>query len=345
MRTIPNILITALLLFLLVSFAQAVKVGVVIDFPNQASFTKCLDLSEGSNGYDLLEATGLDIDWSPPSQWGHGLCGIESVGCTTDNCFCGGSEYWGIYLREKGENSWEYLPVGFDAGSECWNRNQNSFEGHYCIAEGDVFGLRWGTYDQLPEKKSFNELCNPKRRKREVKELQVSLDPRNPRVDQQVLIHTGEKKAEIRILTESGKKVFDTVTDEDGTANLVMTKAGIYDILINARGYPHTYVDLVVSASSTSTISTSTILPTTISPPKEISTIPFESTVSSTTTISSTSSSTISQEDEKIKVVVKDLTGRVVDQNQKVGGGNLKKAGIVILLLVIATLAALFMKN
>ncbi|MFH1722307.1 MAG: carboxypeptidase-like regulatory domain-containing protein [Candidatus Altiarchaeota archaeon] len=343
--------ITGILILIFTGLAQAIKVGVIIDFPNQETFMKCLDLAEGSDGYDLLEATGLGIVWSPPSQWGHGLCGIEGTGCPSDNCFCGGEEYWGIYLAEDGETSWDYLPVGFDAGSECWNRDQNSFDGHYCIAEGDVFGLRWGTYDQLPEYGSFREICK-KRRDREHKKLNVFFEPVNPLVEQEITVNTEIKKANVRVLSDGGRKIVEGETGDDGKTKFTLSSAGNYKIQVTATGYPHKYLDLIVSPSTTSTVTTTSVPQITSTIKASTSAIPTSTvaTSSSTTssiTSSSTSSSTssLNPKSQLIQSVADDLTGKAVAVPKTNGKGILEKAGVVFLLLLVASLAALFLRK
>lgn len=131
-----------------VSGVDAARVGVVVEFPGGAIITECIDAAEDMNGYDLLRMSNLEIEWSPPTEFGHALCSIFNVGCPSDNCFCNTS-YWGFYTLVGGE--WSYSPVGFDGGFSCSE--------HYCVNDGDVIGLAYGDAKTVPKKFRFEDIC------------------------------------------------------------------------------------------------------------------------------------------------------------------------------------------
>jgi len=55
------------------------------------------------SGFDILEQSGLNITWSPPTQYGHKLCAINGTGCPVNNCYCNrDSMYWNFYLKRIG---------------------------------------------------------------------------------------------------------------------------------------------------------------------------------------------------------------------------------------------------
>ncbi|MEA3255280.1 MAG: hypothetical protein U9Q22_05550, partial [Candidatus Altiarchaeota archaeon] len=64
-------------ILLLTCNVDAVKVGVVVQFPDGEVFKECRTVSEDTNGYDIMQGTDLDITWSAPGPWGHGLCAIN----------------------------------------------------------------------------------------------------------------------------------------------------------------------------------------------------------------------------------------------------------------------------
>ena len=126
-------LIAALLALILAATAQAERIGVVVTFPDGTTHKECIETEDNASAYEIMQQTSLPLGWSYDSTWGHGMCSINSIGCPEDNCYCS-SDYWGFYI---GTGSWHYSPVGFDAG-DCWNRDWNSWDGHYCARDGDL---------------------------------------------------------------------------------------------------------------------------------------------------------------------------------------------------------------
>ncbi len=147
-------LLTAALMLYLVSNACAVKVGVIVEFPDGEVIDRCVTVEENENGYEVLQKTGLSIEWSYHELWGHGLCKIRDTGCPGDDCWCS-SSYWNFYIADNGD--WEYSPTGFDSGNSCSE--------HYCAQEGDILGFAYGDYGTEPAYIKHREICE-KRKKR-----------------------------------------------------------------------------------------------------------------------------------------------------------------------------------
>ena len=148
-----------LLVGILACSASAINVGVVVEF-SDSDYTECVSVSEGADGYEVLQETALDIEWDYyDALFGHSLCGIEDTGCSSSSCWCGGDSYWGFLMKSSGDSSWTYSPVGFDGGDSCWNGELTSWDGHYCAEANDLIGVAWGPYGTQPENYEFHEVC------------------------------------------------------------------------------------------------------------------------------------------------------------------------------------------
>jgi len=154
--------ITALLgvtIILLCLPASAVRVGLLAVFPDGKIYQKCIDAEPGASGFDILEQSGLNITWSPPTQYGHKLCAINGTGCPVNNCYCNrDSMYWNFYLKRIGYEEWEYpdpIESKFDGGNTC--------QEHYCAKEGDILGLKYSVYRDTPFTYRFQDICTDNR--------------------------------------------------------------------------------------------------------------------------------------------------------------------------------------
>ena len=273
---------------ILPGYVTAARVGVFVEFPDGNTYSKCIDIEGSKNAYDIIQKTDLNISWSPPSQWGHGLCMIDTVGCPSDNCYCS-SSYWNFYIKKLNENSWSYSPVGFDGGSGCWNGDYNSFDGNYCANDGDVLGLSYGGYGTIPRTVEIESICRiSKASERERNSLLISISPERIYAEEFITIRVLDnrtldpiKDAEIIIYprdSDASLKIFNGFTNKNGIVSLSINKSGNYKTLVAASGYPHKYLDLnvankkrveenltriestsTIELTSTSTESTSTI--------------------------------------------------------------------------------------
>ncbi len=153
-----------LLIFITISLLPLItadKVGVVIGFPDGSIHAECIQESKDTNAYDLLNKLSLSTLWAGPSTFGHSLCKINNIGDDISGSSC---SYSGKYWRFLSgiNNKWEYMPVGFDGGNECWNGDLNSFNGHYCVDDKDIIGASYGEFgDPLPNFYTFDQICVP----------------------------------------------------------------------------------------------------------------------------------------------------------------------------------------
>jgi len=117
------------------------QAGLVVTLPDGSSVLRCVAFSsESISGYDLLTTSGLQLDTSFDPAMGNAVCGIESQGCGSDNCFCGMPDYWSYWHLENGE--WVYSQAG-----------ANTFE----VTAQTVDGWSWG--DQPPVSVTFDQIC------------------------------------------------------------------------------------------------------------------------------------------------------------------------------------------
>lgn len=147
-------------LILLINSVSA-KVALVVEFPNGNIYKGCVNISDGENGKTILEIAKLEPRGSIHPQYGFFLKCIKN--------FCDGDgKFWSFSLILPEKNDWVHSSVGIGPGGDlnnfCWNRNLDSFEGHYCSHDGDVLGFSLN--EKFPKKFSFNELCGERENKK-----------------------------------------------------------------------------------------------------------------------------------------------------------------------------------
>ena len=148
-----------IIFLLLTGSALAAKVGVVVEFKNGDIYKECIDAAEDTNGYDLLQKSKLDILWSPDSAFGRLICRINGEGTDVEGSFCAYfGEFWSFNIAK--DNDWIHSPVGHNGPGGCWNREEDSFVGHYCVKNGDVLGYKF-TDSGEPPFISFDDICSP----------------------------------------------------------------------------------------------------------------------------------------------------------------------------------------
>jgi len=269
---------------------DAIRVGVVVEFPNGTVFKKCLILPEGTNGYEIMQRTGLKLEWAYWEGLGHALCKIEDTGCPASSCWCEYPKYWNFYIKKIYRDSWRYSPVGFDTPGGC--------DMHYCAEDMDMLGFAYGGFGTKPEELSFDDVC-PTRRKREPREFTITIFPEKIYENDRIEIRILDKKtlegisgAEIEVFSGrpgSSSPIFSGKTDDNGTVVLEINRKGMYRGRVSVRDYSPSqeYFDIFVneksistSTSSTSTTTTSTVLTTSTTSSTTIST----STIASITT-------------------------------------------------------------
>lgn len=97
-----------------------------------------------ADGQSLLEASGLrHTTQFFRDQNSYALCSIEGEGCVfpDHNCFCK-PEYWSAWRLE--DEGW----VSFEQGLSKWE-----------LADGQVWGLRWGDGATPPGEADFAAIC------------------------------------------------------------------------------------------------------------------------------------------------------------------------------------------
>lgn len=340
----------------------AARVGVVVSFPNGETITECVDVSDSTDGYEVMQKTGFDIAWSDGGLWGHGLCGIGGVGCPAEDCYCGVDEYWGFHIFRG--SGWDYMPVGWDAGDECWSGDFESYDGHYCARDGDVLGYVWGAWGTQPVKKSFGEICPQKSVGGRSRGLVAEIN--GVVVDKEFSAFSGgsikmvvkcEEDLEplndytVEVSTDSLRKVSTLESDGEGTVEFGLDEPGLYRLLIVARGRTHEQVMLRIEAETKTTTltSTSTAQPETTSTTLTTTTIELEHLTGIEEANASTTTSTVEVETsstltpDNSTTVVGDsgpnLAGRVVENQGRGSRGGLY--AILIAGLVLAGYAAL----
>ncbi len=128
---------------------EALKVGVVVEFPNEAVFMECVEVERSADAYTVLQETNLPVTWTIHPIYGHGLCAIFDIGCLETGCVCK-SRYWNFYVM-RNDLSWVRSPVGFDGGSSCRE--------HYCAWDGDVLGFTFDSVGGKPKEIIFEDIC------------------------------------------------------------------------------------------------------------------------------------------------------------------------------------------
>lgn len=151
----------ALLFFIFMINSVSADVALVVEFPDNSVYMSCINISDNENGKTILEVANLSPYGTMHEHYGFFLKCIKN--------FCDGDgKFWSFSLVLTDKNEWIHSPVGIGPGGAlnnfCWNRNLESFEGHYCSYDGDVVGFSLN--GKFPKKFSFNELCG----EREIKE-------------------------------------------------------------------------------------------------------------------------------------------------------------------------------
>jgi len=100
--------------------------GVVVDYNGLTGAQACVSLpAEPVSGIDLLEASGIPFEETPDGL----VCKIGKLGCSAEDCFCGGSFFWSYWYQDA--SGWQSYPVGA-GGSQ--------------VTAGTVDGWRWSEW-------------------------------------------------------------------------------------------------------------------------------------------------------------------------------------------------------
>lgn len=332
--------------------ASAVRVGVVVEFPDGTVTSECIETPAGTDGYQLMRKINLDIAWSDGGVWGHGLCGINGTGCPSDNCYCSTEEYWSFHTLSGG--TWNYMPVGWDAGDNCWNGDVNSYVGHYCTQEGDVLGYAYGPWGTKPAYKRFDEICLSTAKPKKERDVAFTGGIAGSIIGKDITLtegevsefslqdkRTGEKVLDVivEVRNERLEKLFTVEADEDGKINLSLKESGEYRLLVMAHGYPHKQMTLTVEKQQTTTSSPSTttsIVVTASSTSTTTKLAHFTDIDEETTTLTpetTTLTTTSSIESATTEKSVGEISGNVVAENPGKTPGNMNIIIIAAVLL------------
>jgi hypothetical protein len=263
----------AILTAMLIATAQAVRVGVVVTFPDGNTYTQCISIAENASAYEIMRETAIPTGWSSDPMWGHGLCSINNTGCPEDNCYCT-SDYWGFYISTSG--TWQYSPVGFDAGESCWNGDWNSWDGHYCAKEGQLIGFAYGPYGTKPKTSSFSSACQEGTGSLGNggsglfnMELNITKDiHKNSQIEIMVFDikrNRTVRKAHVIVYDNNAgtKRLYDGLTNENGQTSFKINKTGEYNLEIRAHDYNNLNRIIDVLDETTTTMETTTTQETT----------------------------------------------------------------------------------
>lgn len=151
-----KIIISLTLLFALIAASigvLATEVALVVEFPNGDVHTECISTTDNANGYEILEASSLNLDWADYGAMGHFLNSVNGISWD-------GSSFW--QLNAKTCNNWFSAQFVWDGSSDCWNRKSDSNAGHYCAINGDVLGLTYDSdFPTLPSASyNFEDICH-----------------------------------------------------------------------------------------------------------------------------------------------------------------------------------------
>jgi len=320
-----------IILIALMTCAQADRIALVIDFPGNVTYTECIEVTNGTDGYDTLNMAGVSLSWGGPHPiYGHSLCKINGIGNEPNAEGCEwGDKSWAYKIIKKGSYSWSDMPVGHDGGEDCWDRTPTSWSGHYCARDGDVIGYVWGSYDpntwaapDMRERLSFSEICSSSGAGKAVhitRIIDIDISPKELYAGGQLVIALEDNKtnkpvwgATVEIydgLPGITSPILHNESDRDGVAQFTIEKPGEYTLWVSGADYPHEKRILNVTAATTTTTTTTSTSSTT--------TLPSHIRIEETTTTTVHETTTTSLEEPKITAAA------VAQEPQRTEGGIL----------------------
>jgi len=140
-------IIVLLVSLFLVGFVSAAEVCIVAQSEDWTK-TDCVEVEAGSSGYDVIEASNLNVEWDDYGSMGHFLNSISGVGSSGDS-------FWNFVIYD---DEWKMSPAVFDGDSDCWDRDFDSASGHYCAVDDDLIGLAYGVWESTPNMLEITEV-------------------------------------------------------------------------------------------------------------------------------------------------------------------------------------------
>ena len=117
------------------------RAALIVTMPDGSSRQRCVTFNGTSiTGFELLQASGLQLETAFDPAMGPAVCQVEGQGCPSNDCFCSMPDYWSYWHVDNGE--WGYAAVG---------------AGTYQVEDGALEGWSWG--DSPPIQTSFEEIC------------------------------------------------------------------------------------------------------------------------------------------------------------------------------------------
>jgi len=117
------------------------RAALVVTMTDGSSRQRCVTFNGTSiTGFELLQASGLQLETAFDPSMGPAVCQVEGQGCPSNDCFCAMPDYWSYWHIDNGE--WGYAAVG---------------AGTYQVEDGSLEGWSWG--DSPPIQTSFEEIC------------------------------------------------------------------------------------------------------------------------------------------------------------------------------------------
>jgi hypothetical protein len=107
------------MLLLFVCFAPAPalaapkhRAGVLVRNSDGEWRKMCVPFDENTiTGEQLLRRTGLEIE-TKSSELGTSVCKIGSTGCSSSDCYCGKTTFWGYWTQDPKKTKWTFSQVG-----------------------------------------------------------------------------------------------------------------------------------------------------------------------------------------------------------------------------------------
>lgn len=135
----------------LVSAQGTRRVGLVVQYLDGTLDKRCVEVGGTGEikGRDVLQQSGLDIQFEFNASVGSAVCKIGQDGCQPDNCFCDMPNYWSYWHLQLDDNTqwrWMYSQLGAS---------------NYVVTPGQVEGWRYGAGQPPEQMPRFEDMCAP----------------------------------------------------------------------------------------------------------------------------------------------------------------------------------------
>jgi hypothetical protein len=107
------------------------QVGLVVTFPDGTEYTEVVTVPASATMIEAIQAAKLELA-SADTDFGPAVCGINKVGCPSENCFCDKDHFWAYYHLDPAATKWQASAQGVGA---------------FVPANGAVEGMVWSGMD------------------------------------------------------------------------------------------------------------------------------------------------------------------------------------------------------